>query len=132
MNDKLTHPKLSSRIYGGIPVFDSMGDINLLSPVFMKSILDYSQIPSNNADGVGKYAFSDFINPPDSSETINYTFHMTDVIRKNDEEFKNILSSMKKVTLTIDQCTVSTNRCLSKLDNRSLKIFDDDIYLVNQ
>ena len=39
---------------------------------------------------------------------------------------------MKKGTLTIDQCTVLTNRCLSKLDNRSLKIFDDDIYLVNQ
>ena len=91
MNDKLTHPKLSSRIYGGIPVFDSMGDINLLSPVFMKSILDDSLIPSNNADGVVKYAFSDFMNPPDSSETINYTFHMTDVIRQNDEEFKNML-----------------------------------------
>ena len=132
MNHKLTHPKLSTRIYGGIPAFYSMGDINQLPPVFMKSIADDSQISSNNADGIGKYAFSDFMNPPDSSETINYTFHMTDVIRQNDEEFKNILSSMRKGTLITDQCTMLTNRCLSKLDNSSLKIFDDAIHLVNQ
>ena len=80
-----------------------MGDINQLPPVFMKSIADDSQITSNDADGVGRYAFSDFMNPPNSSETINYTFHMNDVIRQNDEEFKNILSSMRKGTLTADQ-----------------------------
>ena len=51
----------------------------------MKSITDDSQILSNNVDGVGKCGFSDFMNPPDSSKTINYTFHMTDVIRQNDE-----------------------------------------------
>ena len=39
---------------------------------------------------------------------------------------------MRKGTLTIDQCTLLTNLCLSKLDNRSLKIFDDTIHLVNQ
>ena len=39
---------------------------------------------------------------------------------------------MRKRTLTIDQCTVLTNRCLSKLDNRGLKRFDDAIHLVNQ
>ena len=50
----------------------------------------------------------------------------------NDEEFKNILLSMRKGTLTTDQCTMLINRCLSKLDNSSLKIFDDDIHLVNQ
>ena len=72
------------------------------------------------------------MNPPDNSETINYTFHITDVIRQNDEEFKNILSSMRKGKLTTDQCTLLTNRSLSKLDNRSLNIFDDAIHLVNQ
>ena len=71
------------------------------------------------------------MNPPDSSKTINYTFHMTDVIRQNDEEFINIISSMRKGTLTTDQCTVLSNRCLSKLDNRSLDLFDDAIHLVN-
>ena len=115
MNHKLTHPKLSTRIYGGIPAFYSMGDINQLPPVFMKLITDDSQISSNNADGVGKYAFSNFINPLNSSGTINYTFHIADVIRQNDEEFKNILSSMRKGTLITDQCTVLTNRCLSNL-----------------
>ena len=67
MDHKLTHPKLSTRINGGIPVFYSMGDINQLPPVFMKPITDDSQIASNNADGVGRYAFSDFMNPPDRS-----------------------------------------------------------------
>ena len=72
------------------------------------------------------------MNPPNSSEAINYTFQMTDVIRQNDEEFKNILSSMRKGTLTTDQCTLLTNRCFSKLDNRSLKLFDDAIHHANQ
>ena len=66
MNHKLTHPKLSTRIYGSIPAFYSMGDINQLPPVFMKEIADNSQLSSNNADGVGKYVFSDFMNPPDT------------------------------------------------------------------
>jgi len=57
---------------------------------------------------------------------------MTDVIRQNDEEFKNILSSIRKGTLPTDQCVIFTNRCLSKLDNSSLKIFDDTIHLVTQ
>ena len=39
---------------------------------------------------------------------------------------------MRKGTLTTDQCTVLTNRCLSKLDNRSLKPFDDAIHLMNK
>ena len=109
-----------------------MGDINQLPLVFIKSIAYYSQISSNDASGVGRYAFSDFTNPPNSSETINYTFHMNDVITQNDKEFKNILSSMRKGSLITDQCTLLTNRCLSKLDNNSLKIFDDAIHLVTQ
>ena len=36
MNHKLTHPKLSIRIYGGIPAFYWMVDINQLPPVFIK------------------------------------------------------------------------------------------------
>ena len=98
----------------------------------MKPIADDFKIASNDADGVGRYAFSDFMNPLNSSETINCTFHMTDVIRQNDETIKNVLSSMRKGTLIIDQCTPLTNRCLAKLDNRSLNIFDDVIHLVNQ
>ena len=39
---------------------------------------------------------------------------------------------MRQGTLTTDQYTLLTNRCLSKLDDRSLKIFDDDIHFVTQ
>ena len=129
INHKLTHPKLSTRIYGGILAFYSMGDINQLPPICMKSIVDDSQIASNDADGVEKYVFSDFMNPPNSIETFNYTFHMNDVIRKNDEEFKNIYHQWER---DHGQCTLLTNRCLSKLDNNNLKIFDNDIHLVTQ
>ena len=80
MNHKLTHPRSFSRIYGGISDFYSMGDINQLPPVFMKSIADDSQIYSNDADGVGRYSFSDFMNPLDTSETNNCIFHTTGVI----------------------------------------------------
>ena len=57
---------------------------------------------------------------------------MVDVIRQNDEEFKKILSSIRKGTLTTDQCDILTHRCLLTLDNSSLKNFDDDIYPVTQ
>ena len=112
MIHKLTHPKLSTRIYGGIPAFYSMDDINQLPSIFMKSIADDSQFFLNDTDGVGRYAFSDFMNSPDSSEIIHYIFFMTDGIRKNDEEFHKILSSIRKGILTTDQCTLLTNRCL--------------------
>ena len=36
INHKLTHPKLSTRIYGGIPAFYSIGDIHQLPPVFFE------------------------------------------------------------------------------------------------
>ena len=45
---------------------------------------------------------------------------------------RNLKGKLEKGTLTTDQCTLLTNRCLSKLDNSSLKIFDDAIHLVNQ
>ena len=78
ISHKLTHPKLSTKIYGGITAFYSMSDINQLPPVFMKSITDNSQITSNYADSVGRYTFSDFMDPPNSSETI-ITGHLVPV-----------------------------------------------------
>ena len=47
---------------------------------FMKLIADDSQITSNDADGIGRYTFSNFMNPSNSSETNNYTFYMNDII----------------------------------------------------
>ena len=72
MNHKLTYPKLPIRIYGGIPAFYSISDINQLPPIFMKSIADDSHFSSNNADSVRRYAFTDFMNPPTSRELITY------------------------------------------------------------
>ena len=54
----------------------------------MKPIADDSKIASNDADGVGRYAFSDFMNPPNSSETINCTFHMNDIIKQKTKNLR--------------------------------------------
>ena len=59
-----------------------MGDINQLPHVAMKSIADNS-IPNSScsADAIGTITFSEFMNPSNQSETINFTFYMTDVVR---------------------------------------------------
>ena len=74
MNHNLTHPKLSTRIYGDIPSFYSMGNINQLPPILMKSMVNDSQISSNDADGIGRYAFSDYMNPPGRESISIYMF----------------------------------------------------------
>ena len=52
-----------------------MGDVNQLPPVAMKSIADDSNPKSSfSSDAVGKIAFSEFMNPPNELETINFTF----------------------------------------------------------
>ena len=78
-----------------------MGDVNHLPPVSMKSIADESN-PNYpcSTDAIGKLAFSEFMDPPNELETINFTFHMADVVSKKDKQFKNILSLMRNGTLT--------------------------------
>ena len=41
---------------------------------------------------------------------------MTDVVRKKDEQFKNILSSMRNETLTHEKYEFLINRFLSKVN----------------
>ena len=65
-----------------------MGDVNQLPPVAMKSIADDCNPKSSySADAIETIAFSEFMDPPNQSETVNFTFHMTDVIRQKDKEF---------------------------------------------
>ena len=86
-HDKRT--KLKNIIFGGIPAFYSMGDVNQLPPVAMKSIADDSNPNSScSSDAIGKIAFSEFMDPPNELETINFTFHMTDVVRQKVNSFK--------------------------------------------
>ena len=96
-----------------------MGDVNQLPPVVMKSIADYSNLNSScSSDAIGKIAFSEFMDPPNQLETINFTFRMTDVVRQKDEQFKNILSLMRNGTLTNEKCKFLINRFLSKVNKR--------------
>ena len=60
-----------------------MGGVNQLPHVAMKSIADNSNPNSSrSSDAIGKIAFSEFMDPPNQLETINFTFHMTDVVRQ--------------------------------------------------
>ena len=85
-NDKYT--ELIKSIFGGISAFYSIRDANQLPPVAIKSIADDCNLKSScSADTIGTIAFSEFMNPPNQSETVNFTFHMTDIIRQKDKEF---------------------------------------------
>ena len=69
-----------------------MSDVDQLPPVAMKSIVNDSNPNSScSADTTSKIAFSKFIYPHNQLESINFILHMTDVVRKKDEQFKNIL-----------------------------------------
>ena len=73
-----------------------MGDVNQLPPVAMKSITDDCNPKTPcSADAIGKIAFSKFMDSPNQSKTVNFTFHMTDVVTQKVEEFKIVLSSMR-------------------------------------
>ena len=73
-----------------------MGDVNQLPPVAMNSIADdFNPNPSCSADAIGTIFFSEFMDPPNQSETVNFTFHMTDVVRQKDEEFKFFIFNEK-------------------------------------
>ena len=108
-----------------------MGDGNQLSPVVMKSIGDDSNPNySCNPDAIGKIAFSEFMDLPNQFETINFTFHMTDVVRQKDEQFKKVLSLMRNGTLTNEKCKFLINRLLSKVNKKNKYMFNEAIHLV--
>ena len=79
----------------------SLGDVNQLPHVVMKSIADDSNPNySYSSDAIVQITLSEFMDPPNELETINFTFHMADVVSKKDKQFKNILSLMRNGTLT--------------------------------
>ena len=68
----------------------------------MKSIAgDYNPNSLCSSNDIGKIAFSEFMDPPNQVETINFTFHMIDDVRQKDEQFTNVLSLMRNGTLTM-------------------------------
>ena len=76
-----------------------MGDVNQLSPVAMKSIADdFNLKTSCSTDSICKISLSEFINPPNELETVNFTFHLTNIVRQRVEVFKDILSSTRNRT----------------------------------
>ena len=59
--------------------------INQLPHVAMKSIADDSNPNSLcSSDAIGKITFFELMDLLNQLETINFTFHMTDVVRQND------------------------------------------------
>ena len=86
----------------------------------MKSINDdYRSNYSCSADAIEKFGFSEFMDLSNQLKTINFTFHMTDVIRQKDEQFKGILSLMRNETLTNKKCKFLINRFLSEINKKN-------------
>ena len=107
-----------------------MGDVNQLSHVAMKWITDDCNPKSPcSADAIGTMDFSEFMDLPNQSETVYFIFHITNVVRQKDEEFINVLSSMRNETLKSDSYDYLINRSLSKIKKG---IFDENIHLVPQ
>ena len=78
-----------------------MGDVNQLPPVAMKSIANDSNFNySCSANTIRKIAFFEFMDRHKHLKTITFTFHMTDVVRQKDEQFKHIVTLMRDETLT--------------------------------
>ena len=97
-----------------------MGDTNQLPPVAMKSIANDSNTNSScSAGAIGTIAFSEFMDTPNQSETVNFTFHMTDVVRQKDEHFKKVLSQMRNGTLDSENCEYLIKRSLSRIKKKS-------------
>ena len=99
-----------------------MSDVKQLPPLVMKSISDGSN-PNTSVE---------FMNPPNQLETVNFTFHMIDVIKQKDGNFKDILSFMRNGTLMIENCRYLINCCLSNIDKNKKIFFDKAIYLIPQ
>ena len=86
-HDKRT--ELTKRIFGGILAFYSMGGVNQLPHVAMKSITDYSNLNSScSSNAIWKIVISKFMDLPNQLE--NFTFRMTDAVRQKDGQFKDI------------------------------------------
>ena len=63
----------------------------------MKSIVNSSDLTTSyKAGGDGKYTLSKFMNLLNEYETMKNSFHMTDILRQKDDQFKVIISSMRK------------------------------------
>ena len=70
-------------------MFHSMGDVNQLPPIAMKSVADYCNPKSPcSADALRTIIFSEFMDPSNQSETINSISYMTNIVKQKDKEFK--------------------------------------------
>ena len=82
-----------------------------------------------SVDGIGTFSLSKFMYPPNQSEIVNFKFHITDVVRQKEKEFKNISSLMRTGTLNSDSCDYFINCSLSIIKKG---IFGETIQLVIQ
>ena len=74
--------------FSGILAFYYMNDVNQVPPVENKSIPgDSNPKTSCSADDIGEIDISEFMNPPNEHEIVNFIFHMIDVVMEQDNYF---------------------------------------------
>ena len=80
----------------------------------------------------GKIALSEFMNQYNELETVILTFHMTDVVRQMDRNFKDILCSTKNRIFIIKKYFYLINRYLSKIYKNKNDVFDKATHCITK
>ena len=118
------------RQWGGIPFIYSFGDTNQLPPVAKRSTYD-TRPPKQGADRLGKFAFHEFINTTDGSESISTVVVMEDVLRQSDEIFKTLLQNMRQGNMDDNDIDIMFSRVIHNLpDDEKQQFLSEGLHLV--
>ena len=126
-------PEVHNRPFGGVPTTISLGDSHQLPPVMMKALHDQAPAKAGSSDQVGKVAFADFINPPDTSVANSTVVLMDHVFHQDDEHFLGFLDRVRQGDLTDDDVDFLLSKRLDRIRGTPEgDLFDDALHLVPQ
>ena len=105
--------EVSSRPWGGIPFIYILGDSHQLPPVCAKTM--YSTEHGTKADGRGKLAMKEFVDPLHEKEEEFSAFMLRDVVRQDDPDFLALLGRLRSGTLEDRDVEWVTKHFLTRL-----------------
>jgi hypothetical protein len=79
----------------------------------------------------GRLAFSEFINSSDNDIAISAVVIMDEVVRQDDDKFKNFLDNIANGSVTMDDVELICSRCLHTLITDKKVEFQNVIHLVS-
>ena len=106
--------EMYSRPWGGIPFVYSMGDSQQLPPVAQKASYDIS-VARGGSDQLGKNAYYELLNPPDSDEVMTTIVFMKHVLRQRDPMMLNLLLHMRNGEMNDNDVQLMLSRVLEDM-----------------